>query len=226
MHGHTNTRLMVILKLRLSTLVVVVMETPIVVQIIIFRRPIPSYVIKHVAMTELLIVAIIEIFFLLSVSFCKSLKHCCHGCEIAASDVTCVSMDTIWCFDRYMLVNRWSKFDFTPCLSCFRPTLFYVIQTLRSEKELGMKCSTYDCVWAVRNTAKAQGTVVNWTYNTTRLNNMSVTWKINLTRVSSSSSSSSSSGPRAYAPDAPQPCRLIVLPSHYSSVLDVPTFYY
>ena len=38
------------------------------------------------------------------------------------------------------------------------------------------------------------------------------------------SSSSSSSGPGAYAPDAPQPCRLIVLPSYYSSVLDVPTF--
>ena len=35
---------------------------------------------------------------------------------------------------------------------------------------------------------------------------------------------SSSSGPRAYAPDAPQPCRLIVLPSYYSSILDVPTF--
>ena len=34
----------------------------------------------------------------------------------------------------------------------------------------------------------------------------------------------SSSGPGAYAPDAPQPCRLIVLPSYYSSVLDVPTF--
>jgi len=41
---------------------------------------------------------------------------------------------------------------------------------------------------------------------------------------SSSFSSSSSSGPGAYAPDAPQPCRLIVLPSYYSSVLDVPTF--
>jgi hypothetical protein len=35
---------------------------------------------------------------------------------------------------------------------------------------------------------------------------------------------SSSSGPRAYAPDAPQPCRLIVLPSYYSSVFDIPTF--
>ena len=34
------------------------------------------------------------------------------------------------------------------------------------------------------------------------------------------------SGPRAYAPDALQPCRLIVLPSYYSSVLDVPTFRY
>ena len=33
------------------------------------------------------------------------------------------------------------------------------------------------------------------------------------------------SGPRAYAPDAPQPCRLIVLPSYYSSVFDVPTFF-
>ena len=32
------------------------------------------------------------------------------------------------------------------------------------------------------------------------------------------------SGPRAYAPDAPQPCRLIVLPSYYSRVFDVPTF--
>ena len=29
-------------------------------------------------------------------------------------------------------------------------------------------------------------------------------------------------GPRAYAPDAPQPCRLIVLPSYYSSFLTSP----
>ena len=36
----------------------------------------------------------------------------------------------------------------------------------------------------------------------------------------------SSSGPAAYAPDAPQPCRLIVLPSYYSSVLYIPTFYH
>ena len=38
----------------------------------------------------------------------------------------------------------------------------------------------------------------------------------------SPSSSSSFSGPRAYAPDAPQPCRLIVLPSYYSSVFRRP----
>ena len=34
----------------------------------------------------------------------------------------------------------------------------------------------------------------------------------------------SSSGPGAYAPDAPQPCRLIVLPSSYSSVFRLSHF--
>jgi hypothetical protein len=58
---------MVILNLGLSTLMVIVMKTQIVIQIIIFSKTNPSYVIKHFTVTELHIVAVVENFPVLSV---------------------------------------------------------------------------------------------------------------------------------------------------------------